>query len=144
MYKVELIYFRPTGRYLASAEILIDRKAIVQIWEEVTELRRWGRLPGLRQGAGRDLLVFVDVPDHPDRVFHLVIPPFIDEDDVTPPRGALETEEPIVHIPLAEMPRTSTRDIVRPDPEADTVVQNSNSEEITPVDRPIPVAIDEE
>jgi hypothetical protein len=133
-YKVVLTYFRPTGKYLTHAETTVALDAIVEIWEEVDEMRRLGRLPGLRPGAGRDLLVVVDVPDHPQRVPHLVMPPFVDEDDVTPPRISTGELVPLVRVPLAEMPRTTTRDVVKVDQE-DTVVSD---EEITPVDAPIP------
>jgi hypothetical protein len=119
-YKVQLIYFRQTGKYLTNAEVTIDRDAIAAIWKEVDELRRLGSLPGLRPGAGRDLVIVVDVPDHPDRVLHLVMPPQFDEDDLTPP-----------HVTLEEA-RTTTRDVVKVDldaePEADTVVQEPNEE----------------
>jgi hypothetical protein len=126
-YEVHLIYFRPTGKFLTRVTTTIAQTAIAAIWQEVDELRRIGRLPGLRPGAGRDLFVVVDVPDHPQRVPHMVMPPFVDEDDVTPPRISTE-RTPIVHIALEELPRTSTRDVVKIDPE-----------EITPVDLPIPL-----
>jgi hypothetical protein len=138
-YKVQLIYFRPKGKFLTTAEIAMAHDEIVEIWEEVDDKRRLGRLPGLRPGAGRDLLIVVDVPDHPQRVLHLVMPPFFDEDDVTPPRVPTGEMVPLVRVPLAEIPRTSTRDVVKPvtvDVDTDTVV--ATDDEITPVDRPIP------
>jgi hypothetical protein len=138
-YKVKLIYFRQTGKFLTIAEMTSANTAIVEIWEEIDDMRRLGRLPGLRPGAGRDLYIIVDVPDHPQRVLHMVTPPFQDEDDVTPPRISTQEMVPLVRVPLAEIPRTSTRDVVKPppetDPEADTVI---GSDEITPVDVPIP------
>jgi len=139
MYKVQLIYFRQTGKFLATAETTVTHDAIVDIWEEVDDLRRLGRLPGLRPGAGRDLFVIVDVPNHPDRVLHMVMPPFIDDDDVTPPRIPTGEILPLVRMPLAEIPRTSTRDVVKPtlaDPDTDTVI--ASDDEVTPVDHPIP------
>ena len=138
-YKVQLIYFRQTGKFLTTAETTIAHDAIVEIWEEIDDMRRLGRLPGLRPGAGRDLFVIVDVPDHPQRVLHMVTPPFQDEDDVTPSRISTGAMVPLVRVPLAEIPRTSTRDVVKPpeaDPEADTVVVSD--EEVTPVHQPIP------
>ena len=137
-YKVQLIYFRQTGKFLTMAETVLAHDEIVEIWEEVDDMRRLGRLPGLRPGAGRDLFIIVDVPDHPQRVLHMVTPPFQDEDDVTPPRISTGEMLPLVRVPLAEIPRTSTRDVVKPpeaDPDTATVV---GSEEITPVDVPIP------
>ena len=138
-YKVQLLYFRQTGKFLATAETAIARDEIVEIWKEVDEMRRLGSLPGLRPGSGRDLFVLIDVPDHPRRVLHLVMPPFLDEDDVTPPRTSTGEMTPLVRVPLAELPRTSTRDVVKPreaDPDADTVV--TTHDEVTPVARPIP------
>jgi hypothetical protein len=133
-YKVQLAYFRPTGKFLTYASVTIDREQLPQIWEEIHELRRTGRLPGLRVNAGRDLLILVDVEEHPQRVMHLVLPPFIDEDDVTPVRGV--PSEPVMRLFLDEIPstRTSTRDIVK-------VVLGE--EEVTPVDRPLPKLPDE-
>jgi hypothetical protein len=138
-YKVQLIYFRPTGKFLTHAETVIAHEEIAKIWEEIHEMRRWGRLPGLRPNAGRDLLIVVDVPDHPQRVLHLVMPPLFDEDDVTPPRFSTEEMVPLVRVPLEELPRTSTRDVIKIDPEADsdedTVVAD---DETTPIEVPIP------
>ena len=128
MYKVQLMYFRSTGKFLARAEMIVALDGLVEIWEEVDDLRRLGRLPGLRLGAGRDLLIVVDVPDHPQRVPHLVMPPFFDEDDVTPPRIPTEEMIPLVRMPLVEMPRTTTRDVVKP----------AHDDDVTPVDVPIP------
>ena len=107
-------------------------------------MRRMGRLPGLRPGAGRDLFVLVDVPDHPQRVLHIAMPPFQDEDDVTPLRTPTGEMIPLVRVPLAEIPRTTTRDILQPpqfDPAGDTVI--ASDEEITPVDVPLPKLTDD-
>ena len=138
-YRVQLLYFRQTGKFLATAETVLAHEELVEIWEEVDDMRRLGRLPGLVPGAGRDLFVIVDVPDHPQRVPHMVTPPFQDEDDVTPLRIPTGEMVPLVRVPLAEIPRTSTRDVVKPpeaDHDADTVVVPDD--EVTPVDRPFP------
>jgi hypothetical protein len=142
-YKVKLIYFRQTGKFLASAETTITLDELIEVWEAVDDMRRLGRLPGLRPGAGRDLFIVVDVPDHPKRVLHMVMPPFIDDDDVTPPRVPTGEMTPLVRVPLDELPRTSTRDVLKVDPAAiasaqdgDTVV--ASDDEITPVEQSIP------
>lgn len=146
-YKVFLIYFRQTGKFLATAETTIEHETISEIWKRVDDMRRLGELPGIRPGAGRDLFVVVDVPNHPQRVLHMVMSPFLDEDDVTPPRTSTGEMLPMVRVPLDEIPRTTTRDVVRIDPilitdhdadatEADTVL--IPDDDITPVDRPIP------
>lgn len=137
-YKVQLIYFRSTGKFLATVGVTIKHDDLVEIWSEIDEMRRLGRLPGLRPGAGRDLFIVVDVPDHPKRVLHMVTAPFVDDDDVTPPRTSTDEMVPLVRVPLDEIPRTSTRDVIKPttdSSEADTVVID---EEITPVDVPLP------
>jgi hypothetical protein len=130
VYKVQLAYFRPTGKFLTYASVMINQELLPKIWDEIHERRRIGQLPGLRPNAGRDLLILVDVMDHPQRVLHMVLPPFIDEDDVTPVRGV--SSDPVTRLPLAEMPRTSTRDVIKIAPE------DLASEEVTPVDRPLP------
>jgi hypothetical protein len=144
-YKVQLSYFRQTGKFLTTAETMMAHDDLLEIWEEIDDLRRLGRLPGLRQGSGRDLFVLVDVPDHPQRILHLVMAPFLDEDDVTPPRTSTGELVPLVRVPLAEIPRTTTRDVVKvgkfdvtdvADMDADTVV--ASDEEVTPVDMLFP------
>ena len=137
-YKVQLIYFRQTGKFLAGAETVIAHDELVEIWEAVDDMRRLGRLPALRPGAGRDLFIVVDVPDHPQRVLHMVMPPFIDDDDVTPPRVPTGEMIPLVRVPLDELPRTSTRDILK----VDSAAVVAADEEITPVDQQVPRAPD--
>lgn len=132
-HRVVLTYFRPTGKYLAVAETVIAHDNLVEIWDEIQEMRRLGRLPGLRANAGRDLIIVVDVPDHPNRVLHLVMQPFVDEDDVTPTR--VPTGEMAPLMPLEEVPRTTTRDVVKPEHHD---AAGGADEEITPVDAPIP------
>jgi hypothetical protein len=124
-HKVQLAYFRLTGKFLTFATCLIAQDAISDIWEEVHELRRMGRLPGLRPNAGRDLIILIDVVDHPERLLHIAMPPFVNEEDSTPVRVPVE---PLVRIPLEEIPRTTTRDVVKP-----TV----HDDDVTPVDVPL-------
>jgi hypothetical protein len=147
-FKVQLIYFRQTGKYLTTVETTIARDTLVEIWEEIDDMRRLGSLPGLRPGAGRDLFVLVDVPDHPQRALHLVMATFLDEDDVTPMRIPTGEMEPMVRMPLAEIPRTTTRDIVKLDlaaMEADTEANTSvmSDDEVTPIEVPFPRPPDE-
>jgi len=133
-YRVHLNFFRLTGKFLTSAELIIDEVAIADIWEKVHELRRMGQLPGLRTNSGRDLFIVVDVPDHPQRVPHLVMPPFVNEDDVTPIRVPTGEVRPLVRLSLEEIPsaRTTTRDIVKMDhPDGPP---DHEDEETTPVD----------
>lgn len=114
-FKVQLAYFRLTGKFLAFADCVVEQPTLAQVWEEIHEMRRLGRLPGLRANAGRDLFILVDVADHPQREMHLVIPPFINDDDITPVRVPTSEMQPLVRVPMEEMPssRTTTRDVVK-------------------------------
>jgi hypothetical protein len=113
-YKVQLTYFRPPGKFLAHAETLTSQEAITDVWSDINDMRRLGQLPGLRLGAGRDLFVVIDVPDHPQRRLHMVMPPFLDEEDVTPARTMTGEAALLVRVPLnARVPRTTTRDVVK-------------------------------
>lgn len=111
-YRVQLTYFRPPGKFLASSETSTSREEIAEIWSDINDLRRLGQLPGLRPGAGRDLFVLIDVPDHPQRTLHIVMPPFLDEEDVTPARSMRGEAALLVRVPLnTREPRTTPRDV---------------------------------
>src|SRR4029077_5418505 len=114
-YQVQLSYFRQTGKFLAAATMTTSREAIVEIWADVNDMRRLGRLPHLRPGTGRDLFIVVDVPDHPQRSPHMVMPPLLDEDDVTPTRAMMGEPALLVRVPLSTSPRTTTRDVIKPE-----------------------------
>ena len=135
-YKVQLAYFRLMGKFLAFAECVVEQETLAQIWEEIHDLRRVGRLPGLRANAGRDLFILVDVVDHPQRQMHLVIPPFVNEDDITPVRVPTGEMQPLVRMPMEEIPsaRTTTRDVVKIEKTAIAA-----DEEVTPPDTPLPL-----
>jgi hypothetical protein len=139
-HKVQLAYFRITGKFLAYANCVVEKETLEQIWDEIHEMRRMGRLPGLRPNAGRDLFIIVDVFNHPDRVLHLVMPPFVNEDDDTPVRVPTGEMEPLTRPSPEDLPRTTTRDIVKID-------KAGVDEETTPVDQvpplPPPLPIDE-
>jgi hypothetical protein len=108
-YKVKLSYFRQTGKFVSDAETTSTRETISEIWSDINDKRRLGQLPHLRPGTGRDLFVIVDVPDHPQRVLHMVTPPFLDEDDVTPSRTMTGEPALLVRVPLNTAPRSPRR-----------------------------------
>ena len=56
--------------------------------------------PASDPGAGRDLFIVIDVPDHPQRRLHMVMPPFLDEEDVTPARTMTGEAALLVRVPL--------------------------------------------
>lgn len=95
-FKVQVVYFRSNGHYCAVGDYMTAHDELPDIWEEVHELRRMGRLPGLRPNAGRDLIALVDVVGHPVHRPHLCIPPLVQEEDVTPMRVPTVEMVPLV------------------------------------------------
>ncbi len=64
MYKVELIYFKDTGKYYSSGEYETQIEPLYEIWGEVREMQRIGKLPGLVEGCV-EFTILVNVPGHP-------------------------------------------------------------------------------
>lgn len=99
---------------MAIVETTTSREAITEVWTDVNNMRRLGQLPGLRPGAGRDLFIVIDVPDHPQRKLHMVMPPFLDEDDVTPARTMMGEAALLVRIPIHPgVARTTPNDMIK-------------------------------
>jgi hypothetical protein len=70
--KVLLTIFKPSGKYYTTGEYETTKQNLFEIWEEIQQMVRDGKLPGLRDGshwtkdAGKeDWMVSVDVPSHP-------------------------------------------------------------------------------
>lgn len=73
-YYVKLIYFKASGKFYASGSYVSSMVNLFEIWEEVEQFQRDGKLPGLVEGA-RMPIIWVKVPMHPHRHPHLVIDP---------------------------------------------------------------------
>lgn len=63
-YKVELTYFKQTGKYYTSGEYQTEKTAVYEIFAEVREMFIAGKLPGLVDGAS-EFYAVVNLPDHP-------------------------------------------------------------------------------
>ena len=61
--KVNLTYFKNTGKYITEGIYITDKKEIHEIHDEVLEMKKKGNLPGI---TGNDFTVHVDIPEHPD------------------------------------------------------------------------------
>lgn len=61
--RVDLTYFRTTGKFYSEGSYETTVQHLWQIWEEVDRMRRERRLPGLQEGHS-NYIVLVDVPDH--------------------------------------------------------------------------------
>lgn len=70
--KVNLVYFKHSGKYYSDAQYFTGEEDLWMIWNEVEEKLIDGKLPGLVDGA-REFIVSVDVPEHPYNHPHLII-----------------------------------------------------------------------
>lgn len=87
MTRVWLVYFRQNGRCIGRGEYESALDDLIPIWHEVDDMRRLGRLPSLPLNAGHSLIVLVHAPSVRGTEPYLVLPPLVDEEDVTPIRG---------------------------------------------------------
>lgn len=51
MFKCELIYFKPSGKYYTSGEYMTEHTLLYDVVSEIKEMKRNGHLPGLVTGA---------------------------------------------------------------------------------------------
>ena len=63
MMRVELTYFKDTGKYYTEGHFLADFSSFESLVQRVDEMHRTGRLPGLVEGAGKGFFVLVQPPD---------------------------------------------------------------------------------
>lgn len=63
MLRVELTYFKSSGKYYASGEMLMDFCSFHTIVERVARAHEAGTLPGLVEGACRRYYVLIQTPD---------------------------------------------------------------------------------
>jgi len=73
MYKVELTYFRPSGKYYSEGHFETTETDLYNIWNTVEILSESKTLPGLTLDHS-EYIVLVEVPDHPYNHPHLVLP----------------------------------------------------------------------
>jgi len=75
---IKLTYFKPSGKYYACDEMLMDFCSFHTIVERVAGMHDDGRLPGLMEGAGKQYFVLVETPEvggeGPHGVPHLLAP----------------------------------------------------------------------
>lgn len=63
-YKVNLTYFKESGKYYTNGEYISHKEHMFEIFDEVKELKRCKRLPGLQSGWW-DYGILIGVPNHP-------------------------------------------------------------------------------
>lgn len=63
-FKVKLTYFKDTGKYYSEGEYESRCLQLYAIWDEVRDMLRKGKRPGLVDGHSFPY-VLIEVPDHP-------------------------------------------------------------------------------
>jgi hypothetical protein len=72
---VNLVYYKQTGKYHTEASFETDAALeIFEIWQQVKDMRDYGCLPGLVEGAGRGYIISIDVPGHRNEHPRLMMP----------------------------------------------------------------------
>jgi hypothetical protein len=64
MYKIKVITFKETGKYNTEAEIETDREFMFEVSQDVKEMIKQKKVPGLIEGATPPY-VLIDGIDHP-------------------------------------------------------------------------------
>jgi len=71
--KVNLTYYKPSGKYYSEGSYETNQKHLFEIWDEVRAMGRLGQLPGITTDRNY-FTISVDVPEHEHNHPHLVIP----------------------------------------------------------------------
>lgn len=72
-YKVELTYFKPSGKYYSTGEYTSTKDHLFQILEEVEAMFAEHKRPGLVDGP-QSFITLVNVPGHPHDHPNLIMP----------------------------------------------------------------------
>jgi len=70
--QVYLTYYKESGKYYSEGVYETEKEHLYEIWEEIYQMRKQGRLPGLIEGA-HEFHISVDVPDHPHNHPRLIL-----------------------------------------------------------------------
>jgi hypothetical protein len=72
--KVKLTYFKESGKYYSNGEYETKQQMMYDVYEEVRQMQKDGKLPGLVDGGGKEFTVLVEIPDHPCGCPQLIFP----------------------------------------------------------------------
>lgn len=70
--KVNLTYFKQSGKYYSSGEYVSKCKDFWEVYTEVNTLREMGKLPGLRDNGGSEFTIHIGFED--DAPPHVIVP----------------------------------------------------------------------
>ena len=74
--KVNLNYFKPSGKWYGEGSYDTEPKDLWEIWLEVKDKNEYGGLPGLvPEHTTEYFMILVDVPEHKHNHPHIVMPP---------------------------------------------------------------------
>jgi hypothetical protein len=71
-WKVNLTYYKPSGKYYSEDNFETLPKSLYEIWQDVQWMIDQNLLPGLSSGVRAGFIVQVDVPDCPHNHPHLM------------------------------------------------------------------------
>lgn len=78
VHKLELQYFKPSGKYYSSGEFLTTEEDMLKVFDYVKLCQTEGKLPGLTPGGGKNFTIYVNAENHPNG-FPILIPPLVVE-----------------------------------------------------------------
>lgn len=70
--KVEITYFKPSGKFYSKGSYISSKEHMFEIYDEVEELFRLGKRPGLVDGHS-GFSAYVECPEHELNVPCLII-----------------------------------------------------------------------
>lgn len=62
--KVNLTYFKQSGKYYTEGCFHVEHMALYNIWKIVKMKQQKGLLPGIIEGGGKYFTILVNVPSH--------------------------------------------------------------------------------
>jgi hypothetical protein len=57
--KVKLTYFKESGKYYTDEIYETDKEMMYDVYDEVRQMQREGKLPGLIEGCGQEFIILV-------------------------------------------------------------------------------------
>ena len=72
--KVQLTYFKTTGKYYSQGEYETEHESLIEIWHEVRGMLYQGKRPGLVDGHDA-FHILIQVADHPQDHLRLMLHP---------------------------------------------------------------------
>lgn len=72
MIKVNLTYFKKSGKYYSGGSYQVEHKGLYEIWEDIEKMLLQGKRPGLMDGFD-GFHVLIRIPEHEHDHPHLLL-----------------------------------------------------------------------